>query len=213
MSHNPYLPQDEVPRELQEIARRGQQIEGELLRLLLRHRNCLPDLALNPELSQESLELLVTHVIRESARDGRWGTRHESYLALEYLAESGRLAKFPCACRSLISRIQRPTSYIQSFNPHPRHSFNTLLAMKEIPIEIAVELDRQLVACSHIYAHVRVRLARHPTAGVEIWREMLRLRRTPALVQTIWENCGEIRDRSLKRALLLQEDLEEDGDL
>ncbi len=123
----------------------------------------------------------------------------ERWIALHILASLGTLGDYQPAIARLGSMLYRVHRNRERLGPEGRAAWRILMACRTLSLPALEFLDRQLV--DERLWHLRAELATHPSAGKDLWLTMLRHRRTPDLVHTIWEIEGAAEDQAVKAAL------------
>ena len=144
----------------------------------------LPLVAANTHLSAEWERRLVTLLVEKSASDGStppgpW------YRALDVLAERGVLAEYPIELASMVRRIRRPHSWVETMNPHPHRVSMLLAKCPKLSERLLLTWDQRLAECSPVFDRARCAVARHRSAGVGVWLAQLERGPCKPLIDTI----------------------------
>ncbi len=134
----------------------------------------------------------------------------DAYKLLETHATNGNLAGSQRALRTLLGRVKSPTSWIQTFNPHPGNSLRVLLACPNLPKEFVHTIALHLAAEGGRFEHTRCRMATMPYADLELWRAMLHQLPSRLLLETVRDIRDVKNDDQMQRIIKNLETLPDD---
>jgi hypothetical protein len=187
-----------TPEHFTLVASHASGFDSKLVDQLVQYSACTAAMVENPGLTGRHLQRLLLWAIRSSQRDSSTAPG-APYHVLGVLAITGRLARFPFALRTLISRYRRIDSFLMAMNQHRIIGPRTVLACPSLAPEILLFFNEFILMSGGRKQPLRTDVATHPSANVAVWRALLTSYPNRELVRAIseipaaledWKICG-----------------------